>query len=61
MFDLPTYVAARCRQAGCHSVHQINACTYDDPDRFYSYRRRSCHRNETDYGRQISAITLKEL
>ncbi|MGC6512518.1 MAG: peptidoglycan editing factor PgeF [Parvibaculales bacterium] len=60
MFDLQAYVGDRCRQAGCTSVNRITACTYAEPDRFYSYRR-SCHRKEPDYGRQISAISLKEL
>ena len=29
--------------------------TYAEPDRFYSYRR-STHRGEADYGRQLSMI-----
>jgi copper oxidase (laccase) domain-containing protein len=33
--------------------------TYTDPDRFFSYRR-TTHRNEPDYGRQLSAIVIEE-
>ncbi|MEO0905668.1 MAG: laccase domain-containing protein, partial [Pseudomonadota bacterium] len=32
-------------------------CTYDDPNRFYSYRR-SVHQKQADYGRLIAAIRL---
>jgi hypothetical protein len=35
-------------------VHQD---TYANPDRFFSFRR-STHRGEADYGRQLSAIAL---
>ena len=33
-------------------------CTYPDEDRFFSYRR-TTHRQEPDYGRQISAIMIR--
>ncbi|MFB0994791.1 MAG: laccase domain-containing protein, partial [Paracoccaceae bacterium] len=32
-------------------------CTYNDGERFFSYRR-ATHQHEADYGRQISAIAL---
>ena len=35
----------------------IGACTYSDPDRFFSYRR-TTHAGEADYGRLISVIAL---
>ena len=35
----------------------IKACTYSDPERFYSYRR-TTHAKEADYGRLISVIRL---
>ena len=56
-FDLPAYVAERLRAAGAGLVEQTDTCTYADEARFFSYRR-TTHRGEGDYGRQISAIVL---
>jgi polyphenol oxidase len=56
-FDLPAYVRHRLIAAGIDEVETIHLDTYSSPDRFYSYRR-STHRNEPDYGRQISLIGL---
>lgn len=56
-FDLPGYVAARLARAGIVNVELQAACTYADESKFYSYRR-STHRREADYGRQISAIVV---
>lgn len=56
-FDLTGYVAARLDTAGAGAVENLNLCTYCDSDRFFSYRR-SCHKSEPDYGRQISAIVI---
>ncbi len=60
MFDLCAYGAYRCQQAGCQNIEQMNHCTYASESQFYSYRR-SYHRGEPDYGRQISAISLNSL
>ncbi len=57
MFDLPGFGLHLLREAGVGRAEWVGHCTYSDPDRFYSYRR-SCHRNEPDYGRLISAIRL---
>ncbi len=57
-FDLTGYVAARLQTAGAGSVEDLQICTYRETTRFFSYRR-SCHQNEADYGRQISAIMIK--
>jgi copper oxidase (laccase) domain-containing protein len=57
-FDLTGYAAARLQTAQTGSVEDLQLCTYRDTARFFSYRR-SCHKNETDYGRQISAIMIK--
>lgn len=57
-FDLTGYVAARLQSAGAGQVENLEMCTYQDTDRFFSYRR-SCHQDEADYGRQISAIMIK--
>lgn len=56
-FDLPAFVADRLRRAGVGTVVDLGLCTYSDPDRFFSYRR-TTHRGEPDYGRQIAAIVL---
>ena len=56
-FDLPGYIRHRLEQAGISKVETLDFDTYSDPDRFYSYRR-STHRNEPSYGRQISMIGL---
>ncbi|MEA3389255.1 peptidoglycan editing factor PgeF [Sphingobium sp. CCH11-B1] len=56
-FDIAAYVAARLAQAGIERIAMLDEDTYSQPDRFYSYRR-SCHRGESDYGRQISMIAL---
>jgi YfiH family protein len=56
-FDLPGYVVARLRVQRIASIERQTHCTYADESRFFSYRR-STHRNEPDYGRQISAIVV---
>jgi len=56
LFDLPGYALARLRAAGV-AAEWIGACTYRDPERFYSFRR-TTHRKEADYGRLISVIRL---
>jgi len=57
MFDLNGYTVDRLSRAGvCAS--QLGRCTYAEEDLFYSYRR-TTHRNEPDYGRQISTIALE--
>lgn len=56
-FDIAAYVAARLAAAGIGRIAMLDEDTYSQPDRFYSYRR-SCHRSESDYGRQISMIAL---
>lgn len=56
-FDLPGYCQKRLTLAGIGSIEQMGLCTYGDESLFYSYRR-SIHRGEADYGRQISAIVI---
>ena len=56
-FDLSGYVAHRLLAAGIRRSEVLLLDTYSDPDRFYSYRR-STHRNEPSYGRQIGMIGL---
>jgi YfiH family protein len=57
MFDLCGYIARRVEQAGLTQFEDIGLCTYEEPERFYSFRR-STHRDESDYGRHINAIAL---
>jgi YfiH family protein len=56
-FDLEDYVIHRLIAAGIDEVEALNLDTYSDADRFFSYRR-STHRGEADYGRQLSAIAI---
>ena len=58
-FDLEGFVVARIAAGGVSRVEALGLDTYSDPDRFYSYRR-STHRGEPDYGRQISLIALPD-
>ncbi len=56
-FDLPGFVQADLRSQGLASVVDIGLCTYADESNFFSFRR-TTHRSEPDYGRQISAILV---
>ena len=56
-FDLPAFVGRRLRDAGIGSVVGLSPCTYENESLFFSYRRKT-HRQEPDYGRQISAIVV---
>ena len=56
MFDLPGLTTQRLRDAGV-TAENLDLCTYPDEERFFSYRR-TTHRQEPDYGRQISAIMI---
>jgi polyphenol oxidase len=58
LFDLPAYNRMRLEAAGVGTVNDLALCTYDDEQRFYSYRR-TTHRKEPDYGRLISAIVIE--
>jgi copper oxidase (laccase) domain-containing protein len=57
--DLPAYVAHRLRQSGIGAVETIPLCTYVQEADFFSYRR-TTHRKDADYGRQLSAIMLAD-
>ena len=56
MFDLAGYVGSRLKRAGV-AYDDLALCTYEEPARFYSYRRMT-HLKEADYGRHINAIVL---
>lgn len=56
-FDLNRYTVDRLNRAGVRA-EAMNRCTFAEEDLFFSYRR-TTHRGEPDYGRQISAIALE--
>ncbi|MEN3931252.1 peptidoglycan editing factor PgeF [Microvirga sp. W0021] len=59
LFDLKGYIAGRMVVAEIGNFHDLGLCTYADEQRFFSFRR-ATHRQEPDYGRQISAICLTD-
>jgi YfiH family protein len=56
-FDLESYVLHRLAAAGLTRIEAVGLDTYALESRFYSYRR-STHRAEPSYGRQLSLIGL---
>lgn len=54
-FDLVSYLKKQLHHIGIVKVGVIDIDTYSNPDLFFSYRR-SCHKGEHDYGRQLSVI-----
>lgn len=56
-FDLEAYVVACLAAAGVARIEAMGLDTYKLEDRYYSYRR-STHRIEPTYGRQLSLIGL---
>ena len=57
-FDLEAFVAECLQDAGVNQVERLSVCTYAGDAAFFSYRR-TTHRGESDYGRDISAILLR--
>jgi len=57
MFDIAAYVTARLAREGVGRIDLLDEDTYGQPERFFSFRR-SCHKAEPSYGRQISLIGL---
>jgi len=56
-FDLPTYVGHRLAKLGLEAVSLPRRCTYANDAEYFSFRR-TTHRGEPDYGRNLSAIVL---
>jgi len=56
-FNLPAYARKRLERASVRNIVTFSSCTYAQDDAFYSFRR-ATHRNESEYGRQLSAIML---
>ncbi|MGH1377236.1 MAG: peptidoglycan editing factor PgeF [Alphaproteobacteria bacterium] len=59
MFDLSGYCAWRLFRAGLKNISLLDKDTYSNEPEFFSYRR-SIHRNEPGYGRQISVIIINK-
>lgn len=59
LFDLPGYVKFRLNRAGVQDVVSEGQDTYKDEENYFSFRR-STHRHEKEYGRQISAICIRK-
>ncbi len=56
-FDLSGYCSWRLARYGLKNVSLLGLDTYAHEENFYSYRR-ATHRNEKDYGRQMSVISI---
>ena len=56
-FDLPGYILMRLSRAGVMAFDTA-ICTYADSEHYFSYRR-TTHKIEADYGRQMSASCLE--
>ncbi len=56
-FDLKKYTAARLRAYGISNVSVSDYDTYKEESLFFSYRR-TTHRHEAQFGRQLSGIML---
>lgn len=57
LFDLKGFCESRLQASGLTQIHTLPDNSYTEESLFFSYRR-TTHRNEADYGRQISAIAL---
>ncbi|MBY0356100.1 MAG: peptidoglycan editing factor PgeF [Rickettsiales bacterium] len=58
-FNVKGYAAWRLAQAGVHHMQILGNDTYIESSDFFSFRR-ATHHKEADYGRQLSAIMLRE-
>lgn len=59
MFDLPGYCAAKLHRSGVGKVFVKDLDTYFNEEDFFSYRR-TTHRKDVDYGRQVSVIMIRQ-
>jgi polyphenol oxidase len=57
LFDLAGYVTRRLQRLALAGIERTGGDTAAEPERFFSYRR-TCLRQERDYGRELSAICL---
>lgn len=57
-FDLPGFVVQRLSALGLAAIEPLNVCTYEHDTAYFSFRR-TTHRGESDYGRNLSVIMLR--
>jgi len=57
-FDLPGFVTSKLHQNGVNFINQLSICTYENYGKYFSFRK-STHLIEPDYGRNVSAIVLR--
>jgi len=58
-FDLKRFILARLRAEGVTRIDCLPDCTYGEPEAYFSYRYNT-HQGVSGYGRNISAIMLKQ-
>lgn len=58
LFDLPAFIVARLDDLAIEKVQNLNLCTYGLAEDYFSFRR-TTHRGEAGYGRNISVIKLE--
>ncbi len=59
LFDLRGFIYRILFHSGIQDINMLENDTYIEENTFFSYRR-ATHRREADYGRQISAIMIRE-
>ncbi len=59
LFDLERFCLDHLKEAGLTKISSLGLDTYTLEEEFFSFRR-TTHRGESDYGRQLSAICLSE-
>lgn len=56
LYDMHSFIIDQLKQSQVQT-EDLRICTYENEDDYFSYRR-TTHRSEADYGRQLSVITL---
>lgn len=56
LFDLHSFIQNQLEKSQV-KAELLGICTYQDEDKYFSYRR-TTHKSETDYGRQLSLICM---
>lgn len=57
-FDLPGYIKFRLERAGVRNITLSGVDTYKEEEKYFSFRR-STHKSEKEYGRQVSVISIR--
>lgn len=56
LYDLHAFIVNRLEQSRV-SAEDLDICTYEEDENYFSYRK-TTHKGEKDYGRQLSVIKL---